>query len=203
MLFRKNSPATQSNRASAGFIAACAVVLLVFWLCLEGGSAWADEKAEIRIRAGLDLFPSLLAADMGIENKKSPDGSLLLILLYTDQQTHARQLAVHLEQVRQIRGIPLRIEVSDALSLGKFDQQVPAGIFLTQPLADHLQAVIDYGQAKRVVVFSPFEGDVERGVMGGIHISDRLLPYLNVAALQASNVRIKSFFLRVAMRYEN
>lgn len=200
---RSNSSTTPTRILRFGLWSVGALgLLLVSLLCFDGGRACAAEKAQIRVRAGLDLFPSLLAADMGIEDKKGPDGTLLLILLYKDEKAYAQELAEHLGQVSQIRGIPIHIEVSDALSLSKFAKQA-AGIFLTQPLGDNLREVIAYGREKQVVVFSPFEGDVERGVLGGIYISDRLLPYLNVAALQASHVQIKPFFLRVAMRYEN
>lgn len=175
------------------------LILILNLVCI---TAYATEKEDIRVRAGLDLFPSFLAADMAIDDKKGPDGSLLLVLLYTNDKARARNMAKYLAKVDRIHGIPIRIEISDTRSLAKLDQKGPAGLFFTQPLTSNLDAIIEFGQKYGIIVFSPFEGDVERGVLGGIHISERLLPYVNVAALQASKITIKPFFLRVSIRYK-
>lgn len=180
--------------------------LLLLILGLICHTVSAVEKDEIRVRAALDLFPSILAADMGIEDKTGPDGSLLLVLLYTDNKEKASEMAEYLRKVDQIRGIPIRIEISDERFLyqkgDQFEKQTPAGIFLTQSLSNNIDSIITYGREKQIIVFSPFEGDVERGVLGGIHISERLLPYINMSTLQSSNIRIKSFFLRIARCHE-
>lgn len=55
-----------------------------------------------------------------------------------------------------------------------------------------------YGIKHRIIIFSPFQGDVERGASGGILISDRILPYLNLETMHLSDIRIKPFFLRIA-----
>lgn len=170
-------------------------------LCFGCNHSYAIESSEVRIRAGLDLFTSILAADMDIAEKKNSDGKLHLILIYTNRKHKAEEMAEYLGKVGQIRGIPIRIKISDSRSFTQSANYVPAGIFLTQPLNNELNAILKYGQKQHIIVFSPFEGDVERGVLGGIHISDRLLPYLNMPALQSSNIRIKSFFLRVSVRY--
>lgn len=175
--------------------------LLLLAFCLFCREVAAAEMQAVRIRAGLDLFSSLLAADMNLKDKQGPDGALLLLLVYKDNRDNAKKLANQLEKVGSIRGMPILVAVSDDQFLGGLIEQKPAGIFLTQPLSGSLDAIMAYGRENHIIVFSPFEGDVERGVSGGIYISDRLLPYLNVAALKSSDVHIKSFFLRVSKRY--
>jgi hypothetical protein len=174
------------------------LLLAISLLCRQVAAA---EMQEVRIRAGLDLFTSLLAADMNLEEKKGSDGALLLMLVYTDNRDEAEKLASRIEKVGSIRGMPIRATILYVNSLGRFFKQKPAGIFLTQPISDSLDDILAYGRENHIVVFSPFEGDVERGVAGGIYISDRLLPYLNIAALKSSDLHIKSFFLRVSKRY--
>lgn len=176
--------------------------IVVIAACLIASAGHAVEKEDVRIRAGLDLFPSILAADMNIEAKKGPDGSLLLVLVYTKNEEKASDMAGYLAKVQRIRGIPIRVEISDIRSLDRFEKRIPAGLFLAQPVTQNLDDLIAYGRKHEIIVFSPFEGDVENGVLGGIHISDRLLPYINIAAMQSSKIQIKPFFLRVTIRYE-
>jgi hypothetical protein len=176
--------------------------IVVIISCLVASATYAVEKEEVRIRAGLDLFPSILAADMNIEAKKDPDGYLLLVLVYTKNEETVSDMAGYLAKVQRIRDIPIRVEISDVRSLGRFEKRIPAGLFLAQPVKQNLGDLIEYGRKHEIIVFSPFEGDVENGVLGGIHISDRLLPYINMSAMQSSKIQIKPFFLRVAIRYE-
>ncbi len=67
---------------------------------------------------------------------------------------------------------------------------------------EQLQTLTAFANAQRLVVFSPFEGDVERGVQSGIAVEARVRPYVNTKALRAAEVRLKSFFMKVAKAYE-
>jgi hypothetical protein len=53
-----------------------------------------------------------------------------------------------------------------------------------------------------VLLFSPFEGDVERGVATGFRVTDKVLPMVNTTSLKLSNIQLKAFFLRVAVKHE-
>jgi hypothetical protein len=68
--------------------------------------------------------------------------------------------------------------------------------------AEKLQTLTAFANERHMVVFSPFEGDVERGVQSGIAIEARVRPYLNTNALRAAQVRLKSFFMKVAKVHE-
>ena len=72
------------------------------------------------------------------------------------------------------------------------------GVFLAEPLHDDLRLVLDFARSRNAMVFSPFEGDVERGAHGGISVRDRILPYINTSALQRDGIRLKAFFTKVA-----
>lgn len=162
----------------------------------------AGERNELRVRAGLDLFPSFLAADRDITNKHGADGKLLLLLVYRDQKETAEKLARSLEAIGTIRSIPVRVELASITTVDGLSGINPAGIFIIQPLDKELQLIIRYAKQQQILLFSPFEGDVARGVPGGISVSDRILPFVNLTSVRASNIQLKSFFLKVAKQYE-
>ncbi len=157
-----------------------------------------------RIWTGLDLFPSILAADKDIDSKTGSDGKLLLVLIYNDTGKDVLQMASHLQKIGTIHGIPIRIELAStpAFIHSRSNTQV-AGIFVTQKLsAAPLNDLIYYGKKHHIIIFSPFKGDVESGVSGGILINDRILPYINKDTLKKSAINLKTFFLRIARAYE-
>ncbi len=157
-----------------------------------------------RIWTGLDLFPSILAADKDIDSKTGSDGKLLLTLIYNDCRKDVLQMASHLQKIGTIHGIPIRIELtSTSAFIDSYSDTQAAGIFVTQRVtATFLNDLIYYGKKHHVIIFSPFKGDVERGVSGGIIISDRILPYINKDTLNKSAINLKTFFLRIARAYE-
>ena len=176
------------------------LTVLAALLCCS--SALAVDRDELRLKAGLDLFPSLLAADLDIAEKKSGEGFLTLLLVYTDNRAGANEIAKSLKALKEIRGIPVNVEITNNLSADHLKGFAPAGVFLAQPLGDQLSGVIDFAVKNKVILFSPFKGDVEKGVLGGLHISDRLLPFINVSSMKSSGIRIKKFFMRVSITYE-
>lgn len=165
----------------------------------------SDDFTERRITAGARIFRALLAADVDIIQKSGGNGELRLGLLYIDHTGNAEMAAAALGHRgdSRIRKMKIRIKI---LSFAECiaDHNGPlAGVFLTQRLsAEKLQTLTTFANERRIVVFSPFEGDVERGVQSGIAIEARVRPYLNTKALHAAQVRLKSFFLKVAKAYE-
>ena len=177
------------------------VILINIIILLSCRIAAAVGRDELRVQAGLDLFPSLLTADLDIADKKGDDGFLTLLLIYTDDRSQAMEMAQVLSSLKKIRKIPIRVEITNDLSMSSFKDSPPAGIFIAQPLGDKLSDVIYYAVNNGIVLFSPFKGDVENGVLGGIHISDRVLPYINISSMKSSGIRIKQFFMRVSVPY--
>ena len=177
------------------------IILIDIIILLSCSIAAAVGRDKLRVKAGLDLFPSLLTADLDIEEKKGDDGFLTLLLIYTDDRAQAVEMARVLNSLKKIRKIPIRVEITNDLSMHSFKDSPPAGIFITQPLGDKLSDVVFYAVNNHIVLFSPFKGDVEKGVLGGIHISDRVLPYINLSSMKSSGIHIKQFFMRVSVPY--
>jgi hypothetical protein len=170
-------------------------------MILSDERAFPVERDELRVNAGIDLFPSLIAADLDIEKKRGSDGTITLLLFYTDNRAQAVSMSERLSEGKKIRNIPIRVEISNDLTMRVYTDNPPAGIFLTQPLYEGLPEIIKYATDKGIILFSPFQGDVENGVLGGLHISDRVLPYINKSAMNATGINIKQFFIRVSVIY--
>jgi hypothetical protein len=178
---------------AAGFLAAL--------LLLSAAVARAGDREESRAWAGLDLFPSVLAADAEIADKRGPDGALPLIILYQTDRELAEEMGRRLARTGTIRGIPIQVEIARNPASMQETDSPPAGVFLAEPRIGDLEAVIEFGRENRRLVFSPFAGDVERGVPAGIAVSDRILPLVNAESLDAFGLRLKPFFLRIAEVY--
>jgi hypothetical protein len=170
-----------------------------------GSPSVSGDFTDRRITAGARIFRALLAADVDIARKTGNDGRIRLCLLYVDDvgnAVKARETLLSRGDSR-IREMELSIEV---LTFDHFLDYKPrgfAGLFLTQSLADReLRSLIHTANEARITLFSPLEGDVERGVPGGIAVEARVRPYLNMKALHDAGVRLKPFFVRVAKRYE-
>ncbi len=176
--------------------------ILILFLIIRAGNLFAGQENEWRVGAGLELFPSLLAADTDIAGKSGSDGMLLLVLVCPDRKDMAEETALELRKIGNIRGIPIRVELTQDTAFKAYENIRIAGIFLLCTIGDEFESLVRYGRAHQTIVFSPFEGDVERGASGGILISDRILPYVNMESLRLSKIRIKPFFLRIAESYE-
>jgi len=154
-----------------------------------------------RIIMGIDLFPSFLASDKKIRNKKDKNDKLNIILLYYKKRFQAEELSKKLMSVKKIRKIPINVIVENYKKIDKWNNEQLAGIFLTESLTD-ISFIIKFGIEKKVIVFSPFEGDVEKGMTTGFFISEKVIPYINKKTVNESNIIFKSFFLRISKIYE-
>jgi hypothetical protein len=163
---------------------------------------------ERRVRIALRLFRSLLAADTGLEAKTRKDGSVLVAFVYGADRSRAEEAATSLRaridegSDETVRGLPLAVETASSSSVERWEERPPAAIFIAEPLEPRtLRSVVRFGIDHRVIVYSPFEGDVERGVLAGISIEAQVRPYVNQATLEASHVELKPFFLKVTKVY--
>lgn len=107
----------------------CQTFISVFMLVLflASGNLVAGEREDWRVRTGLDVFASLLAADQDIAKKQGPDGKLLLILMYSDKKERAEDMARDLMRIGNISKIPIRVET--AASLTGYEKVPVAGVF--------------------------------------------------------------------------
>lgn len=166
------------------------------------GAANRDEAR--RVLLGLHFFPNVLSVDQDLLGKQTPDGKLRLLLLYKDLPVAAEKLAASLrEEVRSIQKIPVEVVVVDDADGAFAGAGRPCGVFLAEALPDaDFKRVLRLAAANRVIVFSPFEGDVERGATAGLHVSSKIRPALNLTTLRKSLIRIHEMFMRLAKLYE-
>ncbi len=187
----------------------------IFALSLFGTIIWAampsvsDDFTDRRISTGTRIFRALLAADQDLGQKAKDCSTLKICLIYDTRSNYAEMAAKTFQQRKggQIRDLTLHVEIlsfSEYLKRHKtHPQQECAAVFLTQILNDkRLKRLIEIINSKKIVLFSPLEGDVERGVQSGISIEAQVRPYLNVHALKDADIHLKSFFIRVAKQYE-
>ena len=164
--------------------------------------SFADSNQDRRAQAGARLFRSLLAADLDLTSKTVDDGKLLVVFFYTTDRRRAEELAASLRgpdgAAEKIRDLPLVIETTGDPTFAAYANRKPAAIFLAQPPSSSVvDAIVRYGIANGLIVYSPFEGHVERGVLGGLSVEAQVRPYVNLSTLQASNISLKSFFMKV------
>lgn len=164
------------------------------------GSADSDEDRRLRI--GSRVFRSLVAADVEVGGKVAPDGRLPLVVYGPAGgrwTVEAVSLIEHGEaEGSEIRDLTVVVETTEDASFGALAAP-PAAVFLAKRTDDReLDRLVRYGIEHHVVVFSPFEGDVERGVLGGLVVEARVRPLINMRTLEASRVKLKPFFLRAS-----
>lgn len=191
---------------SSSYIIAASLLCIICILT----DAYAAQVDERRVRSGLKQFKSVLAADKDLSRKQTIDGSLQILLVYTNDQQKAQILADEFSnkgkgsKAGTIRKMSVKTKVVEITELADYLSRRVAGVYLTQPLsAAKLEALVKFGVDKRLVVYSPFEGDVYRGVFVGMSIGTRVYPLINLDTMKASRLRIKSFFLRIAKKYES
>ena len=179
------------------------VVCLLLVLFLNCHAVNADTNGDRRALVGLNLFRALLVADMdvGVAGTNAP---VQVLVLYADDAIRAEQYREQLAQdLADIRGTPVSV-VTQSLE-AYLATPAPAGVgaFIAQRLSEQeLAPVVAHSSAAGIALFSPFEGDVERGVLAGISVQAAVRPYINLHALEQTGVRLKPFFLKVAKLYE-
>lgn len=184
---------------------ALALLSLVTLAALGSNSALADDADDRRVRAGARLFRSLLAAETALEAQAGADGALHVVVFGGESAAAgdvSQLIAANGESGKTgIRDLPVKIErIATVTALDGAPK--PAGIFLAGAPSDaDLVKLIAWSNAAHIVLYSPFEGHVERGVAAGIAVEAKVQPYLNLPALQAAGVEIKPFYLKVAKVY--
>ncbi|MCW9015015.1 MAG: YfiR family protein [Gammaproteobacteria bacterium] len=176
--------------------------LLLLLLCLITISIGADEKKSRRIMVGIKLFPAVIAADYQLAEKIDGQGYLSLLILHQDKPMLAEDLADRLTHIKKIRDLPVKVEVStfDDFINGKTSASI--AVFLAQSPDNKINKILDRATSSSVLLFSPFKGDVEKGIHSGFVVSDRILPHVNLKTIEQSRIKLKAFFLRVSRHYD-
>ncbi|MCP4346612.1 MAG: hypothetical protein GY795_13940 [Desulfobacterales bacterium] len=176
------------------------ILALILSLSAMPGDTYADRPEIQRVWLGLDVFPGFLFADKDI-SEKTDHGRLVLLLIYKNKKQRAGEMASHLKKIKKIHEIPVHVEITNDTQLKKYKNKKLAGIFLTQKLGSELETIKEYGRKNRIIVFSPFKEDVEKGVPAGIFVDSLILPYVNMSAMKTFGIKIKPFYLKSAEKY--
>jgi len=168
------------------------------------GSLLADSFSERRINVGLKLFRIMLVADTNYQEKVSDKGYISIYLIYSSEKSNIARLEARLSQsLTSLHDIPVQIE---SLSLDQYlnrNDNRSMGAFIAERLsALSLEKAINKSIFNHQILFSPFEGDVEAGVLGGVSVESKVKPFINMKTLKKSEVKIKNFYLKVAKQHD-
>ena len=177
------------------------LVLLVFATPLGGSISRASDGLAPRLQIGIGLLPAIMAANQTLAAGGSVAG-VAVYLVYQNDRHVAEQLRTHLEQVGTIGQNPVVPVVISADELLNENPAPHSAVFIAESIGSDLGALTEYAERRRLLTFSPFKGDVERGVMTGFRVTDKVLPQINLPALKRSNIQLKAFFLRIAVKHE-
>ncbi len=172
-------------------------LLIVAGLCIPIASARDVDKDRLKI--ALKIFPRLMAVDLDIQKKLTKTNELSILIFYRTQKSEAEEIAEYFNtQVRLIAKIPVKFSV-----VNKLPKESPAGIMIVERL-DHaeLNSLIQYGIKNQILVFSPYEEDVKKGVTAGMSIHIRITPCFNQTTLKRSRIRIHNIILKSSELYE-
>lgn len=172
-------------------------------LVLFASGVLADALSERRAQVGLNLFRTFVAADNDIARHVDSHNALLITMLYVGTsgaaEQYQRQLQKSLPSVKQLL---TRIHVMSLSELLLHDG-APAAVFVTEKLSQHeREQLVNLSIDHRFLVFSPFEGDVEQGILGGLAVEARVRPVVNMNTLRAGDIPLKDFYLSVSRQYE-
>jgi len=169
-------------------------------LPLFGTPTLAQEGLSPRLQIGIGMFPAVIASNQRLAND---DGQPLTIYLVYRNDSHvAGQLQAALAKIDRIRNHEAQVEPVAIADLLASELEPTSAIFIAEPLDHEISDLVEFVQRERVLLFSPFAGDVERGVMAGFRVTDKVLPMVNMTALKQSNIYLKAFFLRIAVKHE-
>ena len=178
-----------------------AILLTLALSVSSGGStSLAQEILSPRLQIGVSILPAVIAANKRLAGEGAD--SLPIYLVYRNNRYLAEKLRPAIEKTGQIRKRGLQVESLSLDALLDSDPAPTSTIFIVESMGDELGQLLEFARSKRVLVFSPLKGDVELGVPTGFRVTDKVLPMVNMSSLKQSNIQLKAFFLRVAVKYE-
>jgi hypothetical protein len=174
---------------------------LIFLLVISF-SPTADSFTERRTSVGLKLFRSMLVANTAYQQKITDLDTLRVKIIFNHGLAKAQTLKQSLiADSAKLHGKAVVFELISIKDYLQSNDKI-LGLFIAEKI-DHasLQALIDKSITTQTLLFSPFKGDVEKGVLGGISVESKVRPFINMKTLNASKVTIKSFYLRVSKKH--
>lgn len=174
----------------------CCLLLLLIWLCPAwAASLWEEEQQ--RLRVGLHLFPAVLGAQEDLSAQRNAEGVLEIVVVHKTSEQAAKQAVRALKELGQVQEIALALTILPVEQLPATHDRSLAAIFIA---SSRLEPALlrRLSEQHQVLVFSPFEGDVAAGAVAGLHVTDRILPAINLKQAQRAGLSFKPFFLGIA-----
>jgi len=184
------------------------IIVVFLWLVsvllVKSSTVFASDVNDRRLQIALSIFPKIVAVDTGIREKLDKDNRLLLAFISKFDDAKSHQLSNKLQsKIKKIAGLSYKtvtIKLNGRLDIKTFS---PAAMFLTERLPPKsFNRIMRFAKRNRILVFSPFTGDVERGATVGIFITSRVKPYFNILTLKDSSININPLLMKVSKRYE-
>lgn len=166
---------------------------------IAAANVQADSYDALRLRSSARLLHALLRADESLE-QRVPAAAGLRVLIYADSRRVAEPLLplVAPADVKRgsVRGRRVAAEAITRLPHTAPEAELPVAVFLASPLpAAQFEALLAWCIAHRVILYSPFEGDVERGATAGLSVRAKVQPFVNRDTLAASGIQLGAFYL--------
>ena len=179
------------------------ILSFLVWILISA-QAFADAMQERRVTISASIFPRLVAVDLHLLNKLDESGNVRLGLIYQSDKGQAKKVEKLItRKINKIAGKTLVFDYIDLNDLDLVKETNLSGIFLTQTMSSsEIRKVTQYSNLHNILSFSPFEGDVERGVMASIFVGAKIRPYFNIKSLNAAEVKLKPSLLKVSKAYE-
>lgn len=176
-----------------------ALFCLALSLSLAGAKVQADSYDDRRVRTAARLLRALLSADEQLEGKQSDSGTLQ-VWVWSDRPREAAPLLPLIappgDSARaKVRGLKLELKTLSELP-GAELAAPPVAIFLAQPLQQsEFERLLGWCIEQQVILYSPFEGDVERGATAGVSVQAKVQPFVNLGTLRNSRISLRKFYL--------
>lgn len=176
--------------------------ILLLLLCLPA-LLLAESFEDVKLRSGIKIFRVILKGDAGIAAKKTGDGSLVVLLVGADgAPARFADLAREMQAAGAIANLPVTVKPVAASGLASHPGPV-AGLFVAESLGeDLLRKTVQYGTDRKAITFSPFDGDVEKGVLCGVSFEAKVVPFVNSRTLKSSGITMSPTVLKVAKMHD-
>ncbi|NGZ06937.1 MAG: hypothetical protein G8237_11340 [Magnetococcales bacterium] len=182
------------------------LVVLLIWIMVSASARalTVESDSEHLLQLGVKMFPTLVGGNLDLDNLINADGALTLLVLYQENRLAAQGVVNRLQaSVRIIHKYPVDIRMVDVAGLSAWQTPPVAGVFLAESMVRTFLATIQqFGNHKKTIIFSPFDGDVQQGILSGLSISTQVKPALNLVTLRAAGIRMNPLFFKVAKTYE-
>lgn len=166
--------------------------------------SFGDTMQERRVTISASIFPRIIAVDEDLHKKLDGKENIVLGLLYDSDKSKAENISSLLtRKIKKIAGHRIIIKLIDINNNNLQQYNQLGGLLLIEPMSDtDVREILDFSIQKQILCFSPFEGDIERGLMAGIFVGSKIQPYFNLKSIDKAKVQIKPALLRVSKTYE-